>query len=379
MTAGAWVAEKAMDVLLNSAPPDISKLAIFKYIASVAITAIIAVHWRTAPKHQSIQGPAPSRLQIAVLAVIFCASVLCEIVFAGSYGEGAAFIVTTLLSTASLVLAALLIYNASMLWPRMAAVIMLFCYPLLVVRSNFSEGGYSRTSVLLPLLICVASYFCSHVVSLKFKWLIGGAMLLIMPPLLIISDTRKQTGLDSLSSIALLQSSSERSLLLRDSNFTNISGRTAEYFEILDMDYPSHCFGFGFVQVFSWPIPRVLWVEKPDFDVSKRLFESGIYHFPLFFEPYLNMLMEGGVIAVFLYVGFYRLLLELAYRFYLSSGMAASRIFYFMTGVAVLLAFRGAVIVIAQILFPAVLIFIPYKFLFGPKKVSPPSVRFRRT
>ena len=173
----------------------------------------------------------------------------------------------------------------------------------------FLQGPLNRTSLLLPLLIIILARLSqSKLIAMKFqsaKSLFG--FILAIPffsILLLIADVQKQTSLSLLDIIDFVATRPEFIFeAIRNSNYLPDKESASYYFNSVNaiLESKKEIPGGLFYQLASSLMPRIFFPDKGVTDLSQIMWENGFLTYPLYYEIFLEPVIDSRVFGVIIY------------------------------------------------------------------------------
>jgi len=230
----------------------------------------------------------------------------------------------------------------------------------------FSLGAANRTSMLVPMVVTGLALLVTRPRLNKRIMSIRTALLAVCILLVaLLADWQKQM---KISLFEALSGSDMRTLpgfmvSASNSNYMAHADATVDYLSYVQyvIDHQLYHYGYWFMQVATSFAPRMLFPEKPNFDVSAILYEAHVVRAPMYFDFLFDRIVDSGLCGIVLYNLGYLLLTSIVYRMYarvmVERPLGLECGLYLASLATLYLVMRGPIILIAWfLLFPMVAI-----------------------
>ncbi|MEM5383448.1 hypothetical protein VSR68_07575 [Paraburkholderia phymatum] len=229
----------------------------------------------------------------------------------------------------------------------------------------YSVGAANRTSMLVPMVVTGLALLVTcprlngRVLSVRTALVAAGILLIAL-----LADWQKQMKMSLFEALSGdMRAVPDFVSSVTNSNYMAHADATLDYLSYVQYVIDHHLYhhGYWFMQVASSFTPRILFPDKPNFDISAILYEAHVVKAPMYFDFLFDRIIDSGLFGILIYNLGYLLLTSVAYRMYarvkIDSPLGIECGLYLASLTTLYLVMRGPIILIAWFyLFPMVTI-----------------------
>jgi hypothetical protein len=173
----------------------------------------------------------------------------------------------------------------------------------------------NRTHALIPIIGAITAYYASKPSSHRMNSKALAITILSIALLSLFADYQKQTHFSLLKSTL----GEQQEIIYNSYVSSNYSASQASlntYLNVIHdiLNTEGYKPGSWFLQLCTIAIPRFVYPEKPEFDLSKTYFELGYLEHNLYYDFLYDKIVDSGLVGVIAYSILYMLIVKIAIR-----------------------------------------------------------------